>query len=84
MPVEYDPKAAKDLKGVPPDDRKRLEDRLAEIAGSPHRQYPGVRPLKGADGVFRVRQGDWRAVYTVTPRGDVRVLRVRHRREVYR
>jgi mRNA-degrading endonuclease RelE of RelBE toxin-antitoxin system len=39
--------------------------------------------LVGLPGLFRVRQGDWRAVYAVED-GDVVVDRVAHRREVYR
>jgi mRNA-degrading endonuclease RelE of RelBE toxin-antitoxin system len=37
----------------------------------------------GEPGVFRVRQGDWRAVFSLEE-GDVIVDRVAHRREVYR
>jgi mRNA-degrading endonuclease RelE of RelBE toxin-antitoxin system len=39
--------------------------------------------MVGRPGVWRVRRGDWRAVYRVE-RGDVVVDRVAHRREVYR
>jgi len=34
-------------------------------------------------GVFRVRQGDWRAVYSIED-GDVIVERIGHRKMVYR
>jgi mRNA-degrading endonuclease RelE of RelBE toxin-antitoxin system len=33
-------------------------------------------------GRFRVRQGDWRAIYALIDR-DVVVIRIAHRREVY-
>ncbi len=84
MPVVYDPRAIRDLKAIPQADRRRLEERLEVIASAPHQHHLNVRPLHGDPGVFRVRHGVWRAVYTITPNGDVRVLRVRHRREVYR
>jgi mRNA interferase RelE/StbE len=56
---------------------------LEAIAGSPNAQPPNVTALLGSQGVFRVRQGDWRAVFSIED-GDVIVDRVAHRREVYR
>jgi mRNA interferase RelE/StbE len=43
----------------------------------------GVVPLEGVSGGFRLRSGDWRALFTV--KGDeMAVYRIGHRREVYR
>ena len=56
-----------------------------ELAGVPlPSRHPGVESLIGRDREYRVRQGNWRAIYTVTDNGDVEVIHVRHRREVYR
>jgi mRNA-degrading endonuclease RelE of RelBE toxin-antitoxin system len=68
---------------MPKADALRLLDRLEAIAGSPNAQHPNVTALLGSQGVFRVRQGDWRAVFSIED-GDVIVDRVAHRREVYR
>jgi mRNA-degrading endonuclease RelE of RelBE toxin-antitoxin system len=44
-----------------------------------------VTRLKGEQGLFRLRQGDWRAVYRVDRAAqEVRVLVVEKRSEVYR
>jgi mRNA interferase RelE/StbE len=46
---------------------------------------PGCRKLYGAKNDWRIRIGDYRIVYEVDPkRRIVRVMRIRHRREVYR
>lgn len=68
---------------MPKADAKRLLDRLERFAAEPEAQHLGVSPLVGERGVYRVRQGDWRAVFSIED-GDVIVDRVAHRREVYR
>jgi mRNA interferase RelE/StbE len=73
----------KQLAAMPEADAKRLLGRLEKIAAEPDAQHLGVAPLVGESGVYRVRQGDWRAVFSVED-GDVIVDRVAHRREVYR
>ena len=40
-------------------------------------------PLKGTPGGFRLRSGDWRALFTVSG-VEMRVYRIGRRREVYR
>jgi mRNA-degrading endonuclease RelE of RelBE toxin-antitoxin system len=77
------PKAAKEAKGMPQLDWDRLKERLERIARDPGGNHQDVTPLSGTDG-YRVRQGDWRAIYEITPQGDVNVVKVGHRREVYR
>lgn len=64
-------------------DAKRLRDRLERIAEDPTALHIGVKPLVGLPGRYRVRQGNWRAVYTIKD-GNVIVGRVGNRKEVYR
>ena len=73
----------KQLAAMPKADARRLLDRLERIADAPEKLHPNVVPLAGEPGVFRVRQGNWRAVFSIEE-GDVIVDRVAHRREVYR
>jgi len=68
---------------MPKADAKRLLDRLERISLEPDALHLGVQFLVGERGAFRVRQGDWRAVFSIED-GDVIVDRVAHRREVYR
>jgi mRNA interferase RelE/StbE len=77
------PHVIKELEAAPRDIAKRLRDRLERIAASPFTPQPGVKPMSGEPGSFRVRQGDWRAIYSVED-GDVIVERVGDRKGVYR
>jgi mRNA interferase RelE/StbE len=67
---------------MPRVDAKRLRARLERIAGNPTARHVGVKPLAGLPGRYRVRQGNWRAVYAIKD-GNVIVGRVGHRKEVY-
>lgn len=83
MALLIPPRIVKQLSGMPKADAERLLKRLKEIAAMPDGQHPSVVAMAGEAGVFRVRQGDWRAVYAVEG-GDIILERVMHRREVYR
>lgn len=83
MALLMPPRVYKQLAAMPKADARRLLDRLEEIAGAPEKQHANVAPLVGEQGAFGVRQGNWRAVFSIEE-GDVIVNRVAHRREVYR
>lgn len=83
MALLIPPAVEKQLAQMPKADARRLRDRLETIAAAPDVLHPNVTALVGAQGVFRVRQGDWRAVFSIED-GDVILDRVAHRREVYR
>ena len=73
----------KQLANVPKADSRRLLERLEAIALVPEAHHSGVTALTGEEDAYRVRQGDWRAVFRIED-GDVIVDRIAHRREVYR
>lgn len=61
----------------------RITAALRSLATNP--RPPGVKKLSGGANLYRVRIGDWRVVYTIRDRELlVLVLRVAHRRDVYR
>jgi mRNA-degrading endonuclease RelE of RelBE toxin-antitoxin system len=72
----------KQLEALPRAERTQLMQRLRAIAATPDVRHPNVPPLVGRPGVFRVRQGDWRALFRIEDT-DVVVVRVAHRREAY-
>lgn len=75
--------AAKEFLAMPKREREQMKARLEAIAADPGAQHPSVLAMKGEPaGRFRVRQGDWRAIFTVID-GDVFVIRIAHRKEVY-
>jgi mRNA interferase RelE/StbE len=77
------PSVAKDLRGVPKADVRRVLARIESLADDP--RGPGCEKLVGPDDLYRVRQGVYRIVYTIhDDRVVVEVIRVGHRGEVYR
>jgi mRNA interferase RelE/StbE len=76
--------AAKELEAV---DGKRVRQRLVEaitsLADEPRPR--GVEKLSGTKDRFRIRVGDYRVVYAIEDQVlTVFVVKVGHRREVYR
>ena len=86
--VELSTSAGKELrklkKRIQPRIMKSIGERISALAENP--RPPGVEKVEGHDNLWRVRAGkDYRIVYTV--KDDVLlvvVVRVGHRREVYR
>lgn len=80
--VIFKPSAEKALARLPWRDRERLLERIEvlTIDATP----PEAVKLKGHDGLWRIRSGNFRAVYTEPDDNNViRVVRVGHRRVVY-
>lgn len=75
--------AAKALAGCDKPIRVRLAAAIDDLAADPH--PPGSLKLAGGAGEWRIRVGDYRIIYEVHGhRLLVLVVRVAHRREVYR
>jgi mRNA interferase RelE/StbE len=74
--------AERELKKLPGQLIARIVPRLEDLASDP--RPSGCKKLKGGDGEWRIRVGDWRVVYTIDDaRLLVEVTRIRNRREVY-
>jgi mRNA interferase RelE/StbE len=83
MALLLSPAAVKALLAMPRREREQLKARLDAIAAEPAAQHPSVTALQGEPrGRFRVRQGDYRAVFRIDG-ADLVVDRIAHRREVY-
>jgi mRNA interferase RelE/StbE len=74
--------AERELREIPKSDLQRITQRIKELAAIP--RPSGSEKLAGQDS-YRVRQGDYRVVYT---RDDdqrlIEIIKIGHRREVYR
>jgi len=76
-------RAMRDILRLPREDARRVSIRIDALSATP--RPPGVRKLRGAEGLFRLRVGDYRILYEVDDAAQVvTVYRVRHRREAYR
>jgi mRNA-degrading endonuclease RelE of RelBE toxin-antitoxin system len=83
MALIIPPDVFRQLTAVPRRDRERLLEALEVVAAMPDRRFPFVTEMVGQNGVWRLRKGDWRAVFR--RRGsDVVVDRIGNRRDVYR
>jgi mRNA interferase RelE/StbE len=76
------PSVARDLRGIPRADVRRILARLEAWRENP--RPPGVDKLSGQER-YRVRQGNYRVLYTVADAvRTVEIVKVGHRRDVYR
>ena len=81
--IEISRTAEKQLRRLPRDDQERVARAMLALADDP---FPrGARKLSGYDDVFRVRTGRYRILYSVSELAlIVVVLKVGHRRDIYR
>lgn len=81
--VEVARRAVKSIAGLPRADQRRVRAAIELLADEP--RPPGCVALAGEESVYRVRVGDNRILYEVIDaRSMIRVIRVGHRRDVYR
>lgn len=70
------------LEGLPQKDRRSLLQALEKLEEDC--RPPGVEKIKGTE-LWRIREGDYRAVYHIDDRERVvTVVRIGHRRDIYR
>jgi len=75
--------ALKQLRQVPKADRTRIRARIDALAEDP--RPAGAKKLRARENLWRIRSGDYRIIYSIKDeRLLVLVIRIGHRREVYR
>ncbi len=75
--------AEKDLRRLPQAIFQRLNFNILSLRENPY--PPGAKMLKGNLVGWRIRVGDYRIVYTIDEElKTITIVRVRHRRDVYR
>ncbi len=81
--VEIARRALKSLSALPQRKQQRVRAAIDLLAGNP--RPPGCVAMAGEAHAYRVRVGDYRIVYEVLDdRLVVQVVRIGHRRDVYR
>lgn len=80
--VRLAPAAARQLRKLDPQARRRIQATIELLADDP--RPPAATRLVGGAGAWRVRTGDYRVIYEIHD-GHllVLVLRIGHRRDVY-
>ena len=80
--LTFRPSVAKDLRDVAKTDVKKILARIDSLRDDP--RPPGCEKLTGQEG-YRLRQGNYRIVYTIEDQMLViEILKIGHRREIYR
>ena len=81
--LEIKPSARKELDALDDALFTRIDRRILALASNP--RPPGCRKLRGFKDLWRIRVGDWRAIYILDDLAKVvTVTRIAHRREVYK
>ncbi|MEI7775084.1 MAG: type II toxin-antitoxin system RelE/ParE family toxin [Verrucomicrobiota bacterium] len=81
--IEVSRSATKDLRAIDRQWVPRIIEAMESLADDP--MPVGCKKLVGSDHTYRIRVGDYRIVYDIqNARLIVFVIRVRHRRDVYR
>jgi mRNA-degrading endonuclease RelE of RelBE toxin-antitoxin system len=81
MKVELTAQAFADLNALQPTQRVRVVDVFERLVEWP--SVSGAKPMRrGLKGHYRIRSGDWRIIFKVTPESVV-VTRIANRSEVY-
>ena len=81
--VGFAPSAAREFRRLAREIQLRLRPHIDALASNPRPE--GAKKLKGSDDLWRIRVGVYRIVYETRDRTlVVLVVRVAHRREVYR
>ena len=76
------PSAAKELNNLPKNDLKRVSEKIKKLANDP--RPIGCEKLSSRER-YRVRQGNYRIIYEIEDIiRIVRIVKVGHRKEVYR
>jgi len=77
------PSALRQLADLPRPDQKRVANKIDRL--STDRRPPGAKKLQSRRDLYRIRIGKYRVIYAVEDvRLTVLVVRVGHRRDVYR
>jgi mRNA-degrading endonuclease RelE of RelBE toxin-antitoxin system len=78
--VVFTKSALRDLGAIPREDQARIIAKLELAAKDPH--AAGEEKVTNSAGLYRVREGHYRAVYS-KPANEILVALVGHRKDVY-
>jgi len=81
--IKIDNDALNFLSRLPRKFQRQIAGRIDGLADNP--RPPGCKKLRNRENTYRIRSGDYRIVYDVfDDRIVIYVIRIRHRKDVYR
>jgi Cytotoxic translational repressor of toxin-antitoxin stability system len=79
--IRLEKAAERQLEKLPPEILSRVSQQLINLEQNPRQS--NIKKLSGIEG-YRIRVGDYHILFTIDDKSrEVRVYRVKHRREVY-
>lgn len=83
--IQFVKSARKEFERLPAKIREKTAEALNLLAQNPYSELLKIKKMKGAVDLYRIRLGEYRVVYELrNDRLVVIVIKVGHRREVYR
>ena len=83
MQITWARSATKEFEGLPRAKQAAVLEAVSSFAADPFGQRPNAKPLLGSDGAVRLRVGEYRVVL-IRGKGFIDVVKVAHRKDVYR
>jgi len=80
----YEKRVFKDLDKIPKNDAEKIAAAASHLKQNP---FPvnKYKKLAGGSNLYRIRQGDYRIIYTVdSSQKHINIILIRHRKESYR
>lgn len=83
--VEFAKSAKKEFEALP----KRIQDRILEVlkvlSNNPYTDILNIKKIRGEEGLYRVRVGDYRVVYVLQNKVlKILIIKIGYRKDVYR
>ena len=83
--VTFQTSAFKEYKKLNAVVKKKIDEALDLLSIHPHSDLLQIKKMRGIEGFYRIRVGEYRIIYTVTRSHLlITVIRVGHRGDVYR
>lgn len=78
MKFSYTKQAVKAIGGMDRKTKLRIKTAIEQLPQG------DIKPLKGASGIFRLRVGDWRILFSYPADGEILVEKIKPRGEIYK
>ena len=78
MDIQYSKRSVKTIGGMDRPTKKRIKAAIEAIPNG------DIKPLKGSDGSYRLRVGDWRIIFSYPAKESILIEKIAPRGEVYK
>ena len=82
--VNFFSSAVKEFHKLPKDIQEKALHVVDMLRIDPYSEVLKIRKLKGGEDLFRIRIGNYRLIYKIESSSSLLVVRIRHRKDVYK